>query len=243
MRSTRIVLAAFALSLASAFAQTTAGSIAGTVLDASQSAVSNAKVTATEQSKKTVASTVTDAEGRFVFPQMQPGTYTLLVEAPGFKKLDKTDINLYGNEKFAVGDMVLEVGAVEQSVEVSAQAVALQTESGERSSTLNTKQLENVALNSRSYLPLVGLTPGVATIPNLQTAGHGGVGSIAVNGARQNQNNLEFLGRLLGLAALLPLRRDAIDLVVREFALAHDFIFGKPMPLKSPHDSPGNIRL
>lgn len=196
MRSTKIVLACFALLFSSvfSFAQTTSGSIAGTVLDASRAAIANAKVTATEQNKKTVTNTVTDAEGRFVFPQIQPGTYTILVEAPGFKRFDKKDIILYGNEKFSVGDMVLEVGALEQSVEVSAQAVALQTESGERSSTLNNKQLENIAMNSRSYLPLVGLTPGVATIPNLQTAGHSGVGAIAVNGARQNQNNLTLDG-------------------------------------------------
>jgi Carboxypeptidase regulatory-like domain/TonB-dependent Receptor Plug Domain len=196
MRSTTIVFAAFALLLSSAliYAQTTSGSIAGTILDATKSAVANAKVTATELSKKAVANTVTDTEGRFVFPQIAPGTYTISIEAPGFKKFEKTDVLLYGNEKTYIGEMVLEVGGVEQSVEVSAQAIQLQTESGERSATLNTKQLENIALNSRSYLSLVGITPGVATVPSLQTAGHGGVGSISVNGARQNQNNLTLDG-------------------------------------------------
>src|ERR1043166_4346156 len=158
------------------------------------SAVANARVTAIEQDKRTTFSTVTDLEGRFVFPQVLPGTYTIAVEAPGFKKYEKREVILYGNEKLSVGNLNLEIGAVEQSVEVSAQAITLQTESGERSQTLNTKQLENIAVNGRSYLSLVGLTPGVATVPNLQTAGHGGVGSIAVNGARQNQNNLTLDG-------------------------------------------------
>ncbi|PYT16232.1 MAG: hypothetical protein DMG59_11055 [Acidobacteria bacterium] len=177
-----------------AFSQTISGSIAGNVLDATQAAVANARVTAIEQDKRTTFSTVTDLEGRFVFPQVLPGTYTIAVEAPGFKKYEKRDVILYGNEKLSVGNLNLEIGAVEQSVEVSAQAITLQTESGERSQTLNTKQLENIAVNGRSYLSLVGLTPGVATVPNLQTAGHGGVGSIAVNGARQNQNNLTLDG-------------------------------------------------
>ena len=196
MRSTQIVfgVAVTGLLAAGAFAQTITGSIDGTVLDATQAAVANAKITALEPSKRTSTSTITDVEGRFVFPQMLPGTYTISVEAPGFKKYDKRDVVLYGNEKLSVGNLILEVGAVEQSVEVTAQAIQLQTESGERSATLNTKQMENIAVNSRSYLSLVLLTPGVATFPDLSTAGHGGVGAIAVNGARSNQNNLTLDG-------------------------------------------------
>ena len=196
MRPMKIATLVLSTLLVSAYvdAQTTSGSIAGTVLDATQAAVANAKVTAIEQNKKTTFNASTDVEGRFVFPQMQPGTYDITVEAPGFKKYEQRNVILYGNEKLAIGNLNLEVGAVGQSVEVTAQAIELQTESGERSSTLNTKQLENVAVNSRSYLSLVGLTPGVATVPDLSTAGHGGVGSIAVNGARPNQNNLTLDG-------------------------------------------------
>src|SRR6266849_4817194 len=106
MRSTKIVLAtvAFVIFSAQALAQTVAGSIAGSVLDATDAAVGNAKVTATEQNKQTVFSTFTDGQGRFVFPQMQPGTYTITVEAPGFKKYDRKDVILYGNEKLSAGD-------------------------------------------------------------------------------------------------------------------------------------------
>src|SRR6266567_3369442 len=129
--------------------QTVSGSIAGTVLDATQAAVGNAKITAVEQSKKTTAGATTDVEGRFVFPQMQPGTYDITVEAAGFKKYEKKDVILYGNEKLSIGNVNLEVGSLGQSVEVTAQAIQLQTESGERSASLNSKQLENIAVNSR----------------------------------------------------------------------------------------------
>src|SRR6185312_11350577 len=116
------------------------------------------------------------------------------VEAEGFKKFEQQNLTVYSNQKISVGKLVLEVGQISQSVEVTASTVQLQTESGERSQTLNSKQIQSIAINGRSYLPLVALTPGVTTYPDLQTAGHGGVGSISANGARQNQNNLTLDG-------------------------------------------------
>jgi hypothetical protein len=179
---------------ASSFAQTTSGSISGSVLDATQARVPNAIVTATEEDKRFSLTTKTDPEGRFVFPIVQAGRYAISAESPGFKKTERRDVILQGNEKLFIGTLQMEVGTVAESIEVNAQAVQLQTESGERSQTINSKQMENIALNSRSYLPLVALTPGVTTIPSLQTAGHGGVGSISSNGNRQNQNNLTLDG-------------------------------------------------
>lgn len=174
-------------------AQTTSGSIAGTVIDVTEASVANAKVTAIEQEKKTTFQTNSDTTGRFVFPQVPPGTYTVGVEAPGFKRFEKNVI-LNGNERLALGNLTLQVGSVDQTVEVNAQAIQLQTESGERSQTMNTQVLENIAINGRSYLPLVALVPGVTTVPSLQTAGHGGIGSISANGGRTNQNNLTLDG-------------------------------------------------
>lgn len=196
MWSTRVVVALIA-SLAlplPALPQTSSGSIAGTVLDPSQAAVPNAKVLVTEQEKKFTLTTTTDAEGRFVFPIVQPGRYTVAVEAPGFKKFERKELVLLGNEKLSVGSISLEVGTIAELVEVTAQPTQLQTESGERSASLVTQQMENIAVNSRSYLSLVNLTPGITTFPDLATAGHAGLGAISVNGARRNQNNLTLDG-------------------------------------------------
>ena len=197
MRSKKIVpLLVSALPAASRWSQTVSGSIAGAVIDSTQAAVPGAKVTAAEQNKKTMATTVTNTEGRFVFPQLQPGTYDITAEPPGFKKHIKKDVILEGNEKFPVGNLNLEVGAVEQSIEVTARTVELQTESGERSTTLNTEQLENIAVNTRTYLAPASITPGIATTfrSAFQTAGHTWIGSISANGARANQNNLTLDG-------------------------------------------------
>src|ERR1700682_1486061 len=143
MRSKKIVLAlALLVSLllsVSGWSQTVSGSIAGSVIDSTQAAVPNAKVTAVEQSKKTIATAVTDAEGRFVFPQMQPGTYDVTAESSGFKKYTKKDDILEGHETLSVDNLTRKVGTLEQTVEATPQAVELQTESGERSTTLNTK--------------------------------------------------------------------------------------------------------
>jgi hypothetical protein len=197
MRSKSIVLFALCLALTFAshsFAQTTSSSIAGSVVDQQGAAIPNARVSATEQTRNFTLNTVTDSQGRFVFPQAQPGSYNVTVEAEGFKKFEQQNLTVYSNQKISVGKLVLEVGQISQSVEVTASNVQLQTESGERSQTLNSKQIQSIAINGRSYLPLVALTPGVTTYPDLQTAGHGGVGSISANGARQNQNNLTLDG-------------------------------------------------
>src|ERR1700694_5869516 len=93
------VLAALLATVIPIRSQTITGSISGAVLDPSEAAVANAKITAVEQERKVTTQTVTDATGRFVFPQMPPGTYTITVQAAGFKMFDQSNIALNGNEK------------------------------------------------------------------------------------------------------------------------------------------------
>jgi hypothetical protein len=178
----------------SAYGQTTSGSIAGSVVDAQHAAVPNAAVTALEQEQKVTFSTKTDEAGRFVFAQAPPGTYTLNISASGFKKYERRGITLNANDKLALGDIAMEVGAVSETIEVSATAVSLQTESAERSSALVAKQMENIAVNGRSYLDLVKLVPGVVSTVSLATAGPGGLGNISANGTRTNSNQLTING-------------------------------------------------
>ncbi|MHB8736907.1 MAG: carboxypeptidase-like regulatory domain-containing protein, partial [Terriglobales bacterium] len=134
-----------------ALAQTISGSIAGTVLDAQGKAIPAASVTAVNQRGETFTA-VSDAEGRFVFAQLQPGQYNITVTSPNFKTLEHKGITLNGNDKLSAGEFRLEVGAVTQSVEVQAEGVALKTESAERSDSLVGKQLQNIAVKGRSYL-------------------------------------------------------------------------------------------
>src|SRR5262249_14904727 len=114
-------------------AQTTSGSIAGTVNDAQQAAVPGASVTVADATKSFSQTTRTDREGRFVFPTLPPSTYTLDIEAAGFKRLQHTGVGLLANDKRTLGDLTLEVGVANETVTVTAEATLLQTESAERS--------------------------------------------------------------------------------------------------------------
>src|SRR4051794_12149559 len=101
----------FSLLLATAaYAQTITGSISGRVVDQQNAAVANATVTVTEAAKKITVTRKSTSGGDFLIPSLLPGTYSVMVEAAGFKKLTRNDIALDANDKLGVGDLVLEVG-------------------------------------------------------------------------------------------------------------------------------------
>src|SRR5258708_7338278 len=190
---TPILLALF-VSPCVGYAETTTASLSGSVVDPQHAVLSGAVVTATEQSKNFHLVTKTDSSGRFVFPQVPPGIYTVTIENSGFKRFEQKSVTLHANDKLSIGELAMAIGDVSQVVEVTSTAVPMQLESAERSDALLGQQLQNVAVNSRSYLDLVKLVPGVVSTVNLQTAGTTGLGSIAVNGARANQNQLTING-------------------------------------------------
>ena len=177
-----------------AWSQTTSGSIAGVIVDAQGAVIQGASVSALDVEQKFTFNTKTDEVGRFVFTQVPPGTYTIKAEQPGFKKLERPGVVVNANDKLMIGDLKMEVGQATEYVEVSANAVLLQTESAERSAALVSKQLESILVNSRSYLDLVKLVPGVVSTINLETAGMGGLSNIAANGNRVNSNQLLING-------------------------------------------------
>ena len=185
---------ASALFIVPSLAQTTSSSITGVVLDAQRAAIPNAKVTATEQERRFTLTITTNDAGQFVFAQIPPGTYTIDVTMAGFKKYERKNIELNANDKLSIGDLIMEVGQLSEQVEVSAVAVQLQTESAERGGSLVGKQMENIAVNGRSYLALAGMVPGVVSTVNLATAGPGGLASISANGTRLNSNQLTING-------------------------------------------------
>jgi hypothetical protein len=195
MKSTSCVILLVLLTIAGvASGQTTSGFISGAVADSAGAVIPGATVNASEESKKFVLSTTTDETGRFVFGQVAPGNYTITIDMPGFKRFERKNIVFSANDRLALGTLNIEVGQVTELVEVTAEQVLLKTESAERSDTLVAKQMENIAVNGRSPLALVGLVPGVVATGDFRTAGPGGLGNISANGSRANQNQYTING-------------------------------------------------
>src|SRR5712692_8851914 len=90
--------------------QSTSGSISGTVLDSEQASIAGATVTLTEPSKSVTLTTNTNVAGGFIFAQVSPGNYTLTVENPGFKKLERTGVALSANDKLDIGGLAMVLG-------------------------------------------------------------------------------------------------------------------------------------
>jgi hypothetical protein len=90
--------------------------------------------------------------------------------------------------------LTLEVGAVTESVEVSATAALLQTESVERSEAIVGKQIDNIEVNGRNPLDMAKLIPGVFSVANVSVGGTGGLSSVYVNGNRGTMNQLTING-------------------------------------------------
>src|SRR5947209_11391552 len=140
----RISLAALFCACA-AFAQRDLSTLAGSVNDTSGGVVANATVKITEQATGLVYETVTNSTGEFVRPALKPASYTVTVSAPGFKQAEQRGIVLTAGERTGIV-ITLTVGDVGQTVEVTAAAPLLQTESTQIGAALNSRTMTDVPL-------------------------------------------------------------------------------------------------
>jgi outer membrane receptor protein involved in Fe transport len=176
------------------YGQNITGSISGRVVDPSGAAIPNATVTANETAKKTSVKTITTSQGDFSVAGLSPGTYTITVEASGFKKLEDRDVALNAQDHLALGNLGLQIGAVSESVQVSGEAALLQTDSVERSQAVIGKQMENIEVDGRNPLDMAKLVPGVVSTANFSVGGVGGLANVFVNGNRGTGNQLTING-------------------------------------------------
>ena len=174
-------------------AQRDLGTIVGTVTDPQGGVISNAKITITEDATGLTYELTSSTSGDFVRPALKPGTYTVTAEAPGFRRVAQKNVVLVGGDRVAV-PLTLPVGNVTESIEVSAQAPLLQTESTTLGADLNTKSVTQLPLGGqRVFTFLARLSPGVLQAePGARDAVGGG---FSANGVRSNgQNNFLLNG-------------------------------------------------
>ena len=141
-------------------AQTTSASIFGQVKDAQGGALPGATATLTSKTQGNTLTALTDAEGRFVFAIVRPDAYILKVTLQGFKTLERTNLVVNANDKSSVGVMTLQVGQMTEEISVLARVSELQSTSGERSFTLESEALKNIANNGRMLFNFANLVPG-----------------------------------------------------------------------------------
>ncbi len=155
--------------------------LTGVVLDPSGSVVADAKVVLRDAVSGSARDTVTNGEGYFTFASVPVGTYTLTVEAAGFRLYKADDIRLGGGEKRNV-NVSLAVGAATQSIVVNAEDTAIATtDSGEKSFTLEAKELQNftqVGSNAAEYVKIV---PGFGIANGTQNKANYNGGTIGIN--------------------------------------------------------------
>src|SRR5262249_28875209 len=160
---TKLPLAVALLLMSSAtvaLAQFDSGQISGFVRESSQAAVPNAIVTVINAGNGQQHKTTTNTEGYYAFPNLVVGAYTVMAEAPGFRRFVETNIKLSAASKVSV-DIELQIGALTETVEISASTSQVQTETAQVGRTVDARQIQDLTLNGRNPIFLALLKPGV----------------------------------------------------------------------------------
>ena len=142
-------------------AQSITSSLIGTVTDSSGAVVPNATIIATNVATNARGQAATDSVGNYLLLQLSPGSYTVEVSAPGFKKSLHSAIVLELQEQARL-DVKLEVGSASDTVTVKADASALETTTSTIGQVVDNREILNLPLNTRNVYSLIYLTPGVA---------------------------------------------------------------------------------
>ena len=224
MRTTKwLCLLAVWVSVSALQGQDISASIAGKVMDPSSAAVPNAKVTITNTDRnQVVRNIITDTEGNYAAPIIPIGTYSIKVEANGFKTETRTGIVLNVADDLKI-NITLQIGAVTDSVTVEESAVAVELGTSASSTTIEGVQVRELSLATRNYEQLVGLMPGVTSgatdelyIGNSAPSGTAATLPYSINGNRTSANNWTVDGadnvdRGSNLTLMTFPRVDAID--------------------------------
>jgi hypothetical protein len=142
------------------YAQQTGASITGHIIDPSAAAVSGATIHLTSTTTGAVYTAGSDSAGLYQLPFVPIGTYTLTVEKQGFKKYVQEGIALLADQK-AVIDVTMQLGSTTQAITVTANAPVLQTESGDRTTTISNISLDPENFRGLNTITTTWMIPGV----------------------------------------------------------------------------------
>ena len=180
-------------------------SISGVIHDSSGGRIPHAQVSASIPGVLPL-NIVAGELGEFTLPVLQPGSYQLQITADGFAPGVAT-AEISSQNPAATLDIVLVVAANTQTVEVTADALAAETTSTQLGETLDTKKIENVPLNGRSFTDLMAVQPGIVPVNTAQPgavimtgvastppSGDANPGNLSISGQREASNGFRVNG-------------------------------------------------
>jgi hypothetical protein len=173
-------------------AQTGTSTLSGTIMDPSGKVVPDAEVSITNVDTATVRETKTNGDGIYVLPALQPGHYRVIVSKTGFKQVALTDVTLNTQDSIS-RNFNLEIGAISETVSVSANNDSMQTDNPAVSMTVTREFVENVPLNGRSFQDLIQLAPGTVSAGTYYS----------IDGQRIDANNFTVDGVSANLGGVL----------------------------------------
>ncbi len=178
----------------------TTATLSGTVTDPAGAIIPEAAVTLTSPERGINRSYTANGQGHYAFSQLPPGTYTLAIQAKGFKEYVQNGIILDAGQT-ATQNLHLTVGVASQKVVVTSQASVLNTENANVSAEVDAKQIVELPLNLRNVYGLATLNSSVSN--NTESQQLLGGGGLSNDNADQDISFLNFAGGFFGTSAYL----------------------------------------
>jgi len=207
-------------------------SIAGEVTDPAGAPVVEAKIIVTSLERNVPTEAVSNAAGRYLVQFLLPGKYTLTVEKGGFKKFVREGITLTTADRVAL-DVRLELGALAESITVTAEAPLLQTETASRAALVENRLIENIPTSGRNLYQLQYSLPGVMKASSywgdFELYAFGNINDVIISGGRVRTNVTLIDGVPDGLPDMGVAYAPALQ-AVQEFTLhtnIYDAQFGR----------------
>ena len=170
-------------------AQSLFGSILGTITDHSKAVVAGATVRVRNTGTNATRTITTDSSGNYQAPALPVGDYEISCEAPGFKRSTVSGLKLEVDQRARV-DIRLEVGTIEQQIEVTAALALMETDTASQGTVIDNQRIVELPLNGRDFKQLAVLAPGVIA----PVAGAGNDAYFSVAGTRGLSNSFMMDG-------------------------------------------------
>src|ERR1700730_13846148 len=158
--SLRVLCAVIALAGLSTVRADVTGSILGVVRDATQAIVPNARIVATNVDTNFSKETTSAPDGSYRILALPPGTYSVTATASGFQQYTTTNIDVKVNDQLRI-DLTLQDGSAQQEVNVTANAIQVETPNTQLGDVIESKKILALPLNGLSYIDRLGLQAGV----------------------------------------------------------------------------------